>query len=979
MTLNNAQRRAVCWSRPGPLLIVAGAGTGKTRVLTERFLWLVDNNKAKPAEILALTFTDKAAAEMEGRIEEGLPLGHEELHVETFHAFGKELLCEYGLDGGIDPGFKILTEADQYLLVRKNFDKFKLDYYRPQGNPVRFIDAILKVISRAKDEEVDHQEFARFVSRRTLSPAIRRGISLIREKTQRSPPVKGESREAGGGLKEIANFYLVYERLCREQNYLDYGDLIMKSLWLLKKRAAVLKAVRAKFKYILVDEFQDTNTAQYKLTELIAKPKNNLMVVGDDDQSLYRWRGAAISNILNFKKDYPRAQEIVLKNNYRSTREILDCAYATIQNNNPNRLEARLNISKKLSARFTGSKPEFYEFASGEMEIRFVIDKVKELVGSFCEAREIAILARNNSLLRDLADNLAAAGIDYDSTLRSGLFQESTVQDALSYLRVLVDPADNVAMFATLNIPSFGLTPDSVYKITREAKKKAESIFETLEKIQLVAGLTKAQRQRAQTLLKLIENHTRLAAHAAVSDVFVAYFDESGLRARLRRLDEPEREVRLNNLNLFYKIIRDFEGSDRRGRSLSDFMQEMDFAVEAGVDPVPVQLPEDHDSVKLLTVHRAKGLEFKAVFVVGLAEGIFPSREKKDPIELPAELAEHALVESSHMEEERRLFYVACTRAKEKLFLSFAHAYGDDTKREKKISRFVGEAGDGIVRGVARIASTGEESIRRLFPTNKRAWAHPVRFDLPSKLSFTQLTAFEHCPLQYKHAHLWRIKAPETAVRSYGQSVHTVLQRFFDLYRTDGRGGRDKAMPCLYEIIRASWIPDWYPSKLERERRYRRYQKDIRAYLRAELKRMKGVKIVGLEQEIAFKLGDKKFTGKIDRLQQEQGGTYTIIDYKTGTSKQSESPGNRFAQLLLYAYGLRLMADFSVGALELHYIGEKGEAMIDRMDNPEKFMERVVKKYTAFSEALQKSDFKATPSSYTCSHCDYYRICPERI
>ncbi len=318
--LNTEQKKAVTYKN-GPLLIVAGAGTGKTTVITHRISWLILSNKIKPEEILALTFTDKAAEEMEERVEQLLPYGYVDLWISTFHSFAEKILKQHALDIGLSDNFKLLNQVQQNFLIRQNFDQFNLDYYRPLGNPTKFIQAMIKHFSRAQDEEIWPEDYLKYAKQ------------LNNKKT--------EDQEIAR-INEIANAYHTYQQLLLKNSSLDFGDLINYLLKLFKERPQILKKYRKQFQYILIDEFQDTNWAQYKLIKLLTAPKNNITVSFDDDQSIYKFRGASISNVMQFKKDYPKAKQVALIKNYRSKQNILNLAYDFIQLNNPNRLEWQL-------------------------------------------------------------------------------------------------------------------------------------------------------------------------------------------------------------------------------------------------------------------------------------------------------------------------------------------------------------------------------------------------------------------------------------------------------------------------------------------------------------------------------------------------------------------------------------------------------------------------------------------------------------
>ncbi|MFH1837877.1 MAG: UvrD-helicase domain-containing protein [Candidatus Kuenenbacteria bacterium] len=347
--LNEEQRKAVI-CKNGPLLIVAGAGTGKTTVITTKIAWLILFNEIKSEEILALTFTDKATEEMEERVCQLLPYGYVDLWVSTFHSFAERVLKQHAIDIGLPDNFKLLNQAEQNFLIRRNFDRFNLDYYRPLGNPTKFIQAMIKHFSRAKDEEIWPEDYLKYAEelKQNLDSALDGEIIKRKKNSEQMDEIQNQEIAR---INEIANAYHVYQQLLLENSALDFGDLINYTLKLFRKRPQILEKYRKQFKYILIDEFQDTNWAQYELIKLLGAPKNNITVSFDDDQSIYKFRGASISNVMQFKKDYPKAEQIFLIKNYRSKQNILDLAYDFIQLNNPNRLEWQLEKHKNPASR----------------------------------------------------------------------------------------------------------------------------------------------------------------------------------------------------------------------------------------------------------------------------------------------------------------------------------------------------------------------------------------------------------------------------------------------------------------------------------------------------------------------------------------------------------------------------------------------------------------------------------------------------
>src|SRR3989344_2740929 len=444
--LNPEQKEAVVHEN-GPLLIIAGAGTGKTTVITRRIAWLILEKKIKPDEILALTFTEKASGEMEERVDKLLPYGYVDLWVSTFHSFAEKILRLHGLDIGLPTNFRLLSETEQWYLVRRNLDRFNLEYYRPLGNPTKFIHALLRHFSRAKDEEIGPEEYLAYAEKLRLDQGLEKGVKAnpdvisrgsdsaegVRRKKQKPEQDAGDGlAEESKRLEEVAGAYHVYQKLLLENSALDFGDLINYCLKLFKKRPKILQEYRDKFKYILVDEFQDTNWAQYELIKILSAPKNNLTVCADDDQAIYRWRGASFSNIVQFKKDFPEANQISLVNNYRSFQNILDLAYKFIKFNDPDRLEFVNKIDKKLISRQSGEgEIEHISAKNLNEEVNKIINKILEILKKDKEANynDFAILVRANDAANHFVKALERAGLPYQFLASRGLYSKPIILD----------------------------------------------------------------------------------------------------------------------------------------------------------------------------------------------------------------------------------------------------------------------------------------------------------------------------------------------------------------------------------------------------------------------------------------------------------------------------------------------------------------------------------------------------------------------
>jgi DNA helicase-2/ATP-dependent DNA helicase PcrA len=459
-------------------MIIAGAGTGKTTVITERIKYLISSGKALPQEILALTFTEKSSREMEERVDMALPYGVTQMWISTFHAFCDRILRSEAINIGIDPGYTLMTEAETILFFRKNLFRFTLNYFRPLGNPTKFISGMLQHFSRLKDEDVTPAEYIQWVKSE-------------KQHTENDDCPK---------YSELASAYRTYEELKTKEGVCDYSDLISHVLKIFRTRPQILARYQKQFKYVLIDEFQDTNYAQNGLAVLLAGKKKNITVVGDDDQAIYRWRGAAISNMMHFRKIFPKVKIIVLTKNYRSTKEILDRSYDLIQKNNPDRLEIAAKIDKKLDSarRVSGERIQliYTDRVENEAEevaksIRYHVSLrpgsgqrgIKEDDRKGYEWKDYAILVRANNHAEPFARALGRAGIPYQFLGPGQLYRQAEVKDLIAYLKVLYNFEDNVAMYRVLSMDFLDILPRDIAVISNYARKSGVSLFESCEKL----------------------------------------------------------------------------------------------------------------------------------------------------------------------------------------------------------------------------------------------------------------------------------------------------------------------------------------------------------------------------------------------------------------------------------------------------------------------------------------------------------------
>ncbi len=958
--LNDEQKKAVTHGT-GPLLIVAGAGTGKTTVITRRIAWLILHQKLKANEILALTFTEKAAEEMETRVDKLLPLGYEDLWIQTFHEFGKRVLAENALEIGLDPQFKILTQTDQYLFLRQHLFEFDLDYYRPLGNPTRFIQTLTKFFSRLKDEEVDEKEFLRYAQKQGK-----------RQKTK--DKVTEEEKENIAKTIELAGAYKKYQELMRKESYVDFGDLIMYTLRLFRTRKSVLGRFQSQFKYILVDEFQDTNFAQYQLLKLLSQKNDNLNVVGDDDQSIYRFRGAALNNILNFKKHHPQSREVVLTTNYRSLPGILDASYDLIQGNNPDRLETRLNIQKqlkigrKISAAEKKIRPTLFWEPTVEQEAKTVAGEIVRLKKEAkYDWRDFAILVRANDHAEPFIKVLERAGLPYMFVASKGLYSTPEVMGLIAYLRTLNNFMDSVSLYRVTHMPVFDFDPQDVIRLLQHANRKSITLYEAFDESDGIAGIKDQTRQSLKKLLGLLKKQVDGARQKKVSEVLLEFLNESGYMDRLKKQETLAEEQRFQNVVELFKRIQQFQKTDRDTHTVQDFVAELELATEGGEDPAPAEMQEGPDTIKVMTVHKAKGLEFPVVFLTSLVEGHFPPQEKSDPLPIPEDLLEEKLPAESRVPEERRLFYVGMTRAKEHLYLTGAADYGG--KRQRKLSRFVREIEEKIDIRKSE-AETELLSQQKLFVATGQITIK-AEHRLPAKFSFTQLEAFEKCPLQYKFAHILKIPTEGSFTFSYGKSLHETLRDFYTIVMS----GRVPAEKELLKMLEENWINEWYHNKKHEQEGRKKAEQSLKDFYRKNKDNLGRPQYV--EKEFNMKLGAYVLRGKIDRVDKLADGTVEVVDYKSGHLKEYESDTKRMRQLMLYALALKQIFNLKPTKLTLYYL-EDNEPYSLSADKFEKKLPEIERGAIEVFDEIKTSNFPAKPSAFVCQHCDFRMICPYR-
>ena len=642
--MNENQLKAILKTQ-GAVMVIAGAGSGKTRVLTNRIAYLIAEKNVLESNILAITFTNKAAKEMKERIYSLVGETSKYIWINTFHSMCVRILRQHIDLLGYNKNFTILDTSEQKTIIKNIVKELNLseDSYQPNN--------ILKIISNSKNSMISVNE------------------------------MKAQARF--GFMKNVAEIYEYYQKYLKKNSVLDFDDLILKTIVLFEKHPEVLAIYQNKFEYIHVDEYQDTNVIQYKLIKMLSEVHKNICIVGDDDQSIYSWRGACSDNIINFEKDYEDVEVIFLDQNYRSNSTILDAANAVIKNNTDRKDKALWSENKG------GDKITVYAATNDKDETDDIAKKILDLKAQGVDYKDIAILYRANYLSRSMENSCMAFGIPYKLIGSLKFLQRQEIRDLLAYMNVIVNRNDEFSLRRIINVPKRGIGASSMAKIDNYAEQYGLSLSEALKNIDMI-GVSKKIITNIHLLTQLIEKYSQTEQYS-IEDLIVGIYKDSGYESMLKESADAYAESRIENISELVSSAKQFSSMND---NLIDFISEMSLTSDADDE-------NEDDSVVLSTVHAAKGLEYRVVFIMGLEENLFPSIRD----------AESSEDERNKMEEERRLAYVAITRAKEKLFMSYANRrmqFG--SIKNNKRSRFLDEVPNKLMHFESGFGATANDS-----------------------------------------------------------------------------------------------------------------------------------------------------------------------------------------------------------------------------------------------------------------------------
>ena len=651
--LNEMQHRAVT-TTDGAILILAGAGSGKTRVITNKIAYLIEEKNVNPYNILAITFTNKAAKEMLSRVEEMIGEDSRRVWISTFHAFCSKVLRIEAHHLDYDNNFTIYDTTDKQTLIKNCMDA--LDYSKQSISP----SLIASEISKAKDSMIDAHEY---------------------ENTYETDYI---------GSK-IAKVYSLYQQELKKNNAMDFDDLIYNCIRLFKEHKDVLEKYQFKFKYIMVDEYQDTNYSQYLLIKMLSEMHKNICVVGDDDQSIYTWRGADIRNILEFEKDFDNVLQIKLEQNYRSTSNIINAAHSVIKKNNE-RKEKKIWTDAN-----DGEKIKLYSATSERDESNYIATNIKKMVDNQgYDYKDFAVLYRANSLSRTYEEAFMKYGIPYKIFGGLKFYDRMEIKDILAYFRIIDNKFDDISLKRIINVPKRSIGAKTIEKIEAYARENNMSILDAMDEVDDIVSTTKT-RESVKKFKLLISSLKALANVLPVSELLDKVLENTNYKKLYLEENSVENQSRLENIEELKSVVKEFE-LNSEDKTLSAFLQNATLSTDMD------EKIKNDNYVSLMTIHSSKGLEFRAVFLVALEEDIFPSSR--------------SILEESKLEEERRLCYVAITRAKEKLFMTRSTMrllYGKTNCNI--VSRFVGEIDTNFIE------SDNRDPIQKKIPEEKESYS----------------------------------------------------------------------------------------------------------------------------------------------------------------------------------------------------------------------------------------------------------------
>ncbi|GEM_PF-2996365 len=991
--LTKTQREAVV-HKDSPLLLIAGAGTGKTTTLVYRLAHLLQSG-VNPKNIVAISFTEKSAQELEDRLYNLVGSAVFDMTVATFHGWGEKILRENCILSGLSPTFELLDEKGQWQLLSEHLRELGLKKLISLNNPTKNLNAIVRHLSRLKDEAITVEKYQEWLKEKQLNADTTIAIMSDEE----------EATLTFAEYSELCSAYARYEALLEQKNRVDFGDLILRPLLLMQGNQHILEKLQSQYQYIIVDEFQDTNFAQYEFLRVLAGTGDKLTVVGDDDQAIYKFRGASVYNLLHFQQDFKNTRTLLMTENFRNPQTLLDLSYKFIQKNNPDRLEFKVkelgqNLSKKLKAVVATDKTKSYEVISAESiaeEKKLVAKKILALKkNKNFSFNQVAVIARSNDTAQEFARGLTDEHIPNIFMASFGLYRMPIVIDLLSFLRLTIDIYDNPSLYRLLILPYVGISAETIMKLGMEAKRQTTSLWDQLS---LIKGQDETEQKKLEDLKATLLGQQILAHRPETSVLTItlnfldARLGDKSYKQYLVAEDEAgnaQIKQQIFYLDQFLKEMKNFE-SVAEVPDVRNFLIQIDAAKNAGdfgrlKNDLEQQEP---NAVQVLTAHAAKGLEFDYVFIVSLVDKRFPAMARAEILPLPVELMQESRPEGDyHLQEERRLLYVALTRARKNVYLSWAKDYGGT--RDKKPSRFLEEL------GLLQIIKENKK-VAPVLPDPFKAKLNNFIFTPPLAFSYSALETFRRCALQYKFSSVLKIPTPPSQPLVVGDSVHRALQTIFAIIKErqgqkqsslfKGEEGPKKIGELITEkeILKcfdAAWRLEWFFDKVARAEIYQHAKNYLLRYF--EFIKNQVVQAEHLELSWKANLGQYTFRGKIDRVDRVPGGVM-LLDYKTnagGVTKNAKSADIK-KQLMMYQLVWEKMSREPVVGLQFIFLADEENPLMEPFKATSAELIKLEEEFVQACEemllAFAEDKFKPTTSKAICDHCEFREVCPHRI
>jgi DNA helicase-2/ATP-dependent DNA helicase PcrA len=943
----NPEQLAAVNHETGPQLVIAGAGTGKTQVITRRIARLIADRRVQPRQILALTFTEKAAREMQERLYELIGWESFQVPVLTFNAFGAELLARFSSHIGRSVRGGLINEIQKTLLLQQHIDRISLEYYGPQNDMYEFLEGVVGYIGQLQNAGVTAAAYSEYVAQLRRNPGDMHPAS-IREQA------------------DLARIYVLYEELKVESGTYDYNDQLALPLQILRQRPNIAERLSAQYTHVLVDEYQDTNTVQDALLRTFVGASGNIFAVGDDDQAIYGFRGAEIHNILGFAEHYHVERPIVLVRNYRSGQAVLDAAYHLIQHNNPHRLEERLGIDKRLIALHDESTVQFMPYASSADEQVGVLESIIQRIDAGQAPGSIGVLAATHAPLKQLAKTMDRRGIPYAISTAVSIFDQPELIGIWYLLKWLVWEASEEAIGHVILGSYIGWSSDEYRELLEMSREQLITVEEALRR-----GDNDTWRQLATKL----DTWRAWSNELPVSQLAFSLVFETGLAERWqKRAETSPRMVRVfEDLQRLLSQMQDFE-SVALSPNVSSYMSSFP-------KPPALEVSEavgDEEGVQLLTVHASKGLEFDTVFLINCTQRTWSASSRAMAREVPVELDTASDLPPDH--EFRRLMYVAITRAKQALIISAPVAGTSGSKQ--MISPFIAEmvagSGERVQTVQAQAKSAGNEKLlnklQRFYPLREEFHSTRLPFEDEGgwlSLSVTALGAYEYCPFEFYIENVLKIAQPMGPSLSFGSALH----RMFELYYKGVMAGKPLEASELHRLLEDTWDTRGYSDAAAATADLVLAHTTLDTFLNREQSTPRI--IVGSEVPVRFDVSEARLhlRGKIDVLFERLDGL-EIRDFKTGRTKTdadklSKSAKTNF-QLRTYALACEQLRGSAPAAVVLDYVVTmiEGEAVLTPA-----ILRNHRDKLAEMADRIRQRDFAPNPSPmHQCAAIRYYGI-----